>query len=53
MYSTYPYPAPGEIGDAVKEGSRSYRLVDDLDGNPLFFNYPKETASREIAGDEA
>jgi catechol 2,3-dioxygenase-like lactoylglutathione lyase family enzyme len=31
----------------VKEGSWGYRLlvVDDLDGNQLFFNYPAETAS--------
>ena len=30
-------------GVAVKEGSWGYRLlvVDDLDGNQLFFNYPK------------
>jgi catechol 2,3-dioxygenase-like lactoylglutathione lyase family enzyme len=33
-------------GVAVKNGSWSYRLlvVDDLDGNQLFFNYPHETA---------
>ena len=39
----------------VKEGSWGYRLlvVDDLDGNQLFFNYPSETASGKIAGDEA
>ena len=32
-------------GDAVKDGSWGYRLlvVDDLDGNQLFFNYPNET----------
>jgi catechol 2,3-dioxygenase-like lactoylglutathione lyase family enzyme len=37
-------------GVAVKEGSWGYRVlvVDDPDGNQLFFNYPKETASREI-----
>ena len=31
----------------VKEGSWGYRLlvVDDPDGNQLFFNYPAETAS--------
>jgi catechol 2,3-dioxygenase-like lactoylglutathione lyase family enzyme len=31
----------------VREGSWGYRLlvVDDLDGNELFFNYPSETAS--------
>ncbi len=39
----------------VKEGSWGYRLlvVDDPDGNQLFFNYPNETACRKIAGDEA
>jgi catechol 2,3-dioxygenase-like lactoylglutathione lyase family enzyme len=33
-------------GVAVKEGSWGYRLlvIDDLDGNQLFFNYPHETA---------
>jgi catechol 2,3-dioxygenase-like lactoylglutathione lyase family enzyme len=42
-------------GVAVKEGSWGYRLlvVDDPDGNQLFFNYPSETASGKIAGDEA
>jgi uncharacterized glyoxalase superfamily protein PhnB len=42
-------------GVPVKEGSWGYRLlvVDDLDGNQLFFNYPSETASGKIAGDEA
>jgi len=31
----------------VKEGSWGYRLlvVDDPDGNQLFFNYPNQTAS--------
>jgi catechol 2,3-dioxygenase-like lactoylglutathione lyase family enzyme len=35
----------------VKEGSWGYRLlvVDDLDGNQLFFNYPNEAVSGEIA----
>jgi catechol 2,3-dioxygenase-like lactoylglutathione lyase family enzyme len=39
----------------VKEGSWGYRLlvVDDPDGNQLFFNYPKEAASGKIAGDQA
>jgi uncharacterized glyoxalase superfamily protein PhnB len=39
----------------VKEGSWGYRLlvVDDPDGNQLFFNYPNETASAKIAKDEA
>jgi catechol 2,3-dioxygenase-like lactoylglutathione lyase family enzyme len=34
-------------GVAVKEGSWGYRLlvVDDPDGNQLFFNYPNETVS--------
>ena len=42
-------------GVAVKEGSWGYRLlvVDDPDGNQLFFNYPNETASGKIARDEA
>jgi uncharacterized glyoxalase superfamily protein PhnB len=32
-------------GVTVKDGSWGYRLlvVDDLDGNQLFFNYPNET----------
>jgi uncharacterized glyoxalase superfamily protein PhnB len=40
---------------SVKEGSWGYRLlvVDDPDGNQLFFNYPNETVSDEIVGDEA
>ena len=42
-------------GVPVKEGSWGYRLlvVDDPDGNQLFFNYPNETASGKIARDEA
>jgi uncharacterized glyoxalase superfamily protein PhnB len=42
-------------GVSVKEGSWGYRLlvVDDPDGNQLFFNYPKETASGKIVRDEA
>jgi catechol 2,3-dioxygenase-like lactoylglutathione lyase family enzyme len=42
-------------GVLVKEGSWGYRLlvVDDPDGNQLFFNYPSETASGEIARDES
>jgi catechol 2,3-dioxygenase-like lactoylglutathione lyase family enzyme len=41
-------------GVSVKEGSWGYRLlvVDDPDGNQLFFNYPNETRSGKIAGDE-
>jgi uncharacterized glyoxalase superfamily protein PhnB len=41
-------------GVPVKEGSWGYRLlvIDDPDGNQLFFNYPNETASGKIAGDE-
>ena len=37
-------------GAPVKEGSWGYRLlvVDDPDGNQLFFNYPSETASSKI-----
>jgi catechol 2,3-dioxygenase-like lactoylglutathione lyase family enzyme len=42
-------------GAPVKEGSWGYRLlvVDDPDGNQLFFNYPAETASGKTAKDEA
>jgi catechol 2,3-dioxygenase-like lactoylglutathione lyase family enzyme len=42
-------------GVAVKEGSWGYRLlvVDDPDGNQLFFNYPNETTSDKTPGDEA
>ena len=42
-------------GVAVKEGSWGYRLlvVDDPDGNQLFFNYPSETASGKTRGDKA
>src|SRR4030081_300287 len=42
-------------GVPVKEGSWGYRLlwVDNPDGNQLFSNYPAETASGEIARDEA
>jgi catechol 2,3-dioxygenase-like lactoylglutathione lyase family enzyme len=42
-------------GVAVKEGSWGYRLfvVDDLDGNQLFFNYPNETASANTTKDES
>ena len=38
-------------GAPVKDGSWGYRLlvVDDPDGNQLFFNYPTETASGESA----
>jgi catechol 2,3-dioxygenase-like lactoylglutathione lyase family enzyme len=37
-------------GVPVKDGSWGYRLlvVDDPDGNQLFFNYPSETASGKI-----
>jgi catechol 2,3-dioxygenase-like lactoylglutathione lyase family enzyme len=37
-------------GVSVKEGSWGYRLlvVDDPDGNQLFFNYPSETTSEKI-----
>ena len=39
-------------GAAVKDGWWGYRLlvVDDPDGNQLFFNYPKETASANKTG---
>ena len=39
----------------VKDGSWGYRLlvVDDPDGNQLFFNYPNETASGKTLKDEA
>ena len=42
-------------GVPVKDGSWGYRLlvVDDPDGNQLFFNYPNETASGKMVGDEA
>jgi catechol 2,3-dioxygenase-like lactoylglutathione lyase family enzyme len=42
-------------GVPVKEGSWGYRLlvVDDPDGNQLFFNYPAETTSGKTAGGEA
>jgi catechol 2,3-dioxygenase-like lactoylglutathione lyase family enzyme len=42
-------------GVSVKEGSWGYRLlvIDDPDGNQLFFNYPNETASGKIVRDEA
>jgi len=42
-------------GVPVKEGSWGYRLlvVDDPDGNQLFFNYPDETSSDTTARDEA
>ena len=41
-------------GVPVKDGSWGYRLlvVDDPDGNQLFFNYRSEIASGNIAGDE-
>jgi uncharacterized glyoxalase superfamily protein PhnB len=39
-------------GVPVKDGSWGYRLlvVDDPDGNQLFFNYPKETGGPKEAG---
>jgi uncharacterized glyoxalase superfamily protein PhnB len=42
-------------GVSVKEGSWGYRLlvVDDPDGNQLFFNYPNETGSDKTGEDEA
>ena len=37
-------------GAPVREGSWGYRLlvVDDPDGNQLFFNYPAETSSQRV-----
>ena len=42
-------------GVPVKEGSWGYRLlvIDDPDGNQLFFNYPNENAAGKIANDES
>jgi catechol 2,3-dioxygenase-like lactoylglutathione lyase family enzyme len=42
-------------GVPVKEGSWGYRIlvVDDPDGNQLFFNYPAEIASGKTAAGEA
>ena len=41
-------------GVSVKEGSWGYRLlvIDDPDGNQLFFNYPNQAASGKSMGDE-
>jgi catechol 2,3-dioxygenase-like lactoylglutathione lyase family enzyme len=41
-------------GVVVKDGSWGYKLlvVDDPDGNQLFFNYPSESAAGTIAGTE-
>lgn len=43
------------MGAPVKDGSWGYRLlvVDDPDGNQLYFNYPNEAASDTIVNDEA
>ena len=42
-------------GVLVRDGSWGYRLlvVDDLDGNQLFFNYPSEIASGSVVKDES
>ena len=42
-------------GVPVKDGSWGYRLlvVDDPDGNQLFFNYPNATASGKTAKDDS
>ena len=42
-------------GAPVKDGWWGYRLlvVDDPDGNQLFFNYPNQPASGQSAGDQA
>ena len=39
-------------GVSVKEGSWGYRLlvIDDPDGNQIFFNYPSETANETASG---
>jgi catechol 2,3-dioxygenase-like lactoylglutathione lyase family enzyme len=41
-------------GAPVKDGRWGYRLlvVDDPDGNQLFFNYPADAAPGKTAGDE-
>jgi len=41
-------------GARVKEGAWGYQLlvVDDLDGNQLFFNYPSESTTAKVARDE-
>ena len=41
-------------GVLVKEGSWGYRLlvVDDPDGNQLFFNYPNDTPSNSLSADQ-
>ncbi len=41
------------LGAPVKDGWWGYRLlvVDDPDGNQLFFNYPNETASGKTVND--
>jgi hypothetical protein len=41
-------------GVRVSDGSWGYRLlvVDDLDGNQLFFNYPRKTTSDKSAEDD-
>jgi catechol 2,3-dioxygenase-like lactoylglutathione lyase family enzyme len=42
-------------GVPVKDGSWGYRLlvVDDPDGNQLFFNYPRDNAPGKVAKDQA
>ena len=42
-------------GVTVKDGAWGYRLlvIDDPDGNQLFFNYPNETLSGKTLRDEA
>jgi len=42
-------------GAPVKDGWWGYRLlvVDDPDGNQLFFNYPNENPSKKTAGENA
>ena len=42
-------------GVPVKDGSWGYRLlvVDDLDGNQIFFNHPEETTSGKTGKEQA
>lgn len=42
-------------GVSVKDGTWGYRLlvVDDPDGNQLFFNYPNEPAPGDVVSDKA
>jgi hypothetical protein len=44
--------AEAEVQVARLEALREEFVVDDLDGNQLFFNYPNESASSQAVGDE-